>query len=129
MMNSALKPVSPQSASVQNQLNKPMHPQGSPAYSQPAGHMSQNPFPNINVAHNHPNAQQNHFSLNVPSAAPLYNIGSIPPSNHPVANPNQTATGLQSYTPPKTVSYSGSYQPNLGHPPNVSINCILIVLN
>ncbi|KAJ8934328.1 hypothetical protein NQ314_013368 [Rhamnusium bicolor] len=123
-MNSALKPVlttSSQNPTVANQINKPMHPQGAPAsYGQPSGHMTQNPYPNMNVAHNHPNAQANHFSLNVPTATPHFmggNMGSIPPSNHPVANMSQSSTG-QIYNPPKNVTYSSGYQPNLGHPPN-----------
>lgn len=133
-MNSALKPVlttSSQNTAVTSSLNKPMHPQGVPtSYGQPSGHMTQNPYPNMNVAHNHPNAQPNHYSLNVPNASTHYiggNMGTIPPSNHPVANMNQS-TGGQIYNPPKNVSYSSGYQPNLGHPPNVSIFSILSIV-
>lgn len=120
-MNTTLKPpVSSQNSSVPNQLSKPMHPQGTSTFNQPSGHMSQNPYPNLNVAHNHPNVQQNHFSLNVPNAASHFNMGAIPASNHPVASLSQSAAGQQIFNQPKSASYSSSYSPNLGHPPNVS---------
>lgn len=121
-MNTTLKPsVTSQSSSVPNQLSKPMHPQGTPTFNQPSGHMSQNPYPNINVAHNHPNVQQNHFSLNVPNATSHFNMGTIPASNHPIANIGQSSAGQQIFNQQKSSSYSSSYQPNLGHPPHVSI--------
>lgn len=127
-MNTTLKPVlttsGPQSAQVAAQLNKPMHPQGgAPAtYGQPpSSHMPQNlvnlPH-NTNAAHTHPNASQNHYSLNVPNNS-SYNSG-IPASNHPVANVPSSATAGQVYNAPKAPPFSGGYQPNLGHPPNVS---------
>ncbi|CAH0553387.1 unnamed protein product [Brassicogethes aeneus] len=119
-MNSALKPVltasGPQNSQIPTQLNKPMHPQGVPTtYGQPTSHMPQNlvnlPH-NTNVAHSHPNAVQNHYSLNVPNSQQHYMGSNIPASNHPVA-------GGQMYNVPKTTPFSGGYQPNLGHPPNV----------
>ncbi|KAJ8921698.1 hypothetical protein NQ315_010608 [Exocentrus adspersus] len=123
-MNSALKPVltsSSQNTAVTSSLSKPMHPQGTPtSYGQPTGHLTQTPYPNMNVAHNHPNAQANHYSINVANASTHYmggSMGAIPPSNHPVANVSQSSGG-QMYNPSKSVSCPSGYQPNLGHPPN-----------
>ncbi|XP_044258777.1 proteoglycan 4-like isoform X3 [Tribolium madens] len=132
-MNSALKPVltssAPQNPPVTTQLNKPMHPQGTPTnYGQPSTHMPQSlvnlPHNNPTVAHSHPNPahQSNHYSLNVPNA-PHYssnNPSSIPASNHPVPNVSQ-GQGGQTYSPNKNVPFSGGYQPNLGHPPNQNL--------
>ncbi|CAH1173490.1 unnamed protein product [Phaedon cochleariae] len=109
-MNTTLQPVlqpSTQSPSVQSP-SKSMHPQGSPmSYTQPSGPMPQNPYPNTNMAHSHANAQQNHFSLSVPSGG-----YSIPASNHPVASLNQSAAAQ------KNVSYSSGFLPNVGHAQN-----------
>lgn len=137
-MSSALKPVLTPSG-VQNpppQLNKPMQPA---TYGQPQN-LAPNPHGGAAPAH-----QPNYYSLNVPNAPQHYPGGtSIPPSNHPVASQSHAssiqshapsiqshassiqshASSLQSHTPsshvaPKGVAYTGSYQPNLGHPPNV----------
>ncbi|XP_063908945.1 uncharacterized protein LOC135126750 isoform X3 [Zophobas morio] len=130
-MNSALKPVltssTPQNPPVTTQLNKPMHPQGTPTnYGQPSTHMPQslvNLPHNPTVAHAHPNPahQSNHYSLNVPNAPQHYsanNPSAIPASNHPIPNVSQAGVGGQSYAPNKNVPFAGGYQPNLGHPPN-----------
>ncbi|KAG5865344.1 hypothetical protein JTB14_014370 [Gonioctena quinquepunctata] len=97
-----------------------MHPQGAPmSFGQPSGPLSQNSFPNTNMAHSHGNAQQNHFSMNS-SGGSHYNMGTIPASNHPVASISQSV-GQQMYTSPKNVSYSSGYQPtqpSLGHAQN-----------
>lgn len=121
----------PQNPPVTTQLNKQMHPQNAPTtYGQPSTHMPQSlvnlPHNNPNVAHSHPNPahQTNHYSLNVPHASQHYPSNTpsmIPASNHPVANSNQSAAGAQNYSPNKNVAYSGGYQPNLGHPPNVTL--------
>lgn len=135
-MNSALKPVltSPtsQNPPMTSQLNKPMHPQNTPAtYGQPSTHMPSSlvnlPHNNPNVAHSHPNPahQTNHYSLNVPNAPQLYSTNTssaIPASNHPVTS---QSTG-QTYTN-KNVPFVGAYQPNLGHPPNV-VSCFFDIL-
>nr|CAI5837967.1 unnamed protein product [Callosobruchus analis] len=84
-----------------------MHPQGAQAAS---FGQSQNVFPNMNAAHSHPNAQQNHFSMG------SYNMGAIQPSNHPVASQQQSnAGGPQLFNQSKSASYSPSFQGNLGH--------------
>lgn len=106
-MNSTLKPVLPTSSQNASSATatKPMHPQGTPiSYGQPSGTISQNPFPNTNMAHNHPATQQKHFSLNVPGGGSHFSMGTIPASNHPVAI-SQPSTG-QNYNPPKN-AYSG----------------------
>nr|CAH7755268.1 unnamed protein product [Callosobruchus chinensis] len=86
---------------------KTMHPQGAQAAS---FGQSQNVFPNMNAAHSHPNAQQNHFSMG------SYSMGAIQPSNHPVANQQQSnAGGPQLFNQSKSASYSSSFQGNIGH--------------
>lgn len=128
-MNSALKPVlstsGPQNPAGSAQINKPMHPQGTPTtYGQPPSHMQPslvNLPHNQNTAHAHPNSTPNHYSLNVPSAPQHYVNATQPPvplSSHPAAAASQPAP--QIYNPPKNVTYSTGYQPNLGHTTNVS---------
>ncbi|CAG9837542.1 unnamed protein product [Diabrotica balteata] len=103
-MNTTLNPVTSQASSATP--NKPMHPQGAPvSYGQPSGPITQNPYPNTNMAHNHPPSQQNHYSLGGSSP---FNMGAIPASNHPLAN-NQSSSG-QVYNAPKNVSYSSGFQ-------------------
>uniref|UniRef100_A0A6P7G9F1 Neurofilament heavy polypeptide-like isoform X2 n=1 Tax=Diabrotica virgifera virgifera TaxID=50390 RepID=A0A6P7G9F1_DIAVI len=103
-MNTTLNPVTSQTSSASP--NKPMHPQGAPvSYGQPSGPIAQNPYPNTNMAHNHPPSQQNHYSLGGSSP---FNMGAIPASNHPLAN-NQSSSG-QVYNAPKNVSYSSGFQ-------------------
>ncbi|VEN45154.1 unnamed protein product [Callosobruchus maculatus] len=124
-MNTALTPPSsktqsqptPSSAAPSNSQEKDiakpavpgrtMHPQGAQAAS---FGQSQNVFPNMNAAHSHPNAQQNHFSMG------SYNMGAIQPSNHPVASQQQSnAGGPQLFNQSKSASYSSSFQGNIGH--------------
>nr|XP_023012273.1 zonadhesin-like [Leptinotarsa decemlineata]XP_023012274.1 zonadhesin-like [Leptinotarsa decemlineata]XP_023012275.1 zonadhesin-like [Leptinotarsa decemlineata] len=118
-MNTTLKPALPTASQTTNanNPNKPMHPQGtSMSYGQPSGPIPQNSFPNTNMAHSHASAQQNHFSLNS-SGGPHFNMGTIPASNHPVANISQSSVG-QVYNPPKNVSYSSGFQLSHGQVQN-----------
>ncbi|CAH1977233.1 unnamed protein product [Acanthoscelides obtectus] len=86
---------------------KNMHPQGAQAT---AFGQSQNVFPNMNAAHSHPNAQQNHFSMG------SFNMGAIQPSNHPVASQQQSnAGGPQLFNPSKSGPYSATFQGNIVH--------------
>lgn len=124
-MNSAINSLgnsSPGSVAG-SQVNKTMHPQGSTPYGELPSHLPQNLgiiHTNTNAAHSHPN-QQHHYSLNVPNTTGHYvsqNLGQIPASNHPVANPNSSVTG-QGYSPQKNTSnYMSSYEHNISHQQN-----------
>lgn len=129
-MSSALKPVlnagGPQTTSVSPQISKPVHQQVSTTtYNQNTAHMPQNlvnlthgPTNPANLHHHGIHPTPNHYSLNVPNASQHY--GNIPTSSHPAPINISQSVSQYSSSPPKNSAYSSAYQPNLGHPPNVS---------